>query len=437
MINAAKDGQLRDGQRPSPIGRPMTLATTFNKNPPHSSSSPRASITSRTHHACNQDAFLADWIDRQLGDKTYRPVFLMQVRLTGPGSRDEHGEIIQRAGGLMARRSGREVIGVWGISDISQADPSRVIALAIHLHELSNAGVQCMMHGDIIAVSKAAEAVAHDEILSTLAELLMDAAMLEEARHAVIISETFRTMSGLRHGFLPISIASSQAATDAPALYMLVNQHKNADAALRLTCSGPVARAAQLDALGDFKPLAQAAAIASPPFTLELLARMLELDPSRLQPALDAACAHNLFIVQETRHSAHCTFRDEQLQCAAYDTVPDDDRLRLQRKDAKALRKPNSNNLPGGPAAIARRHQSACDATQSKRWFSKAAWQEIVEGSASEAVDLLHKSLAQHDNANGRTTAFNRALLQLLGVQLAVTRSNAADPVFDAYLQSR
>ena len=58
-------------------------------------------------------------------------------------------------------------------------------------------------------------------------------------------------------------------------------------------------------------------------------------------------------------------------------------------------------------------------------------------GQRQRGCYLLHKSLAQHDNANGRTTAFNRALLQLLGVQLAVTRGNPADPAFDAYLQSR
>ena len=73
--------------------------------------------------------------------------------------------------------------------------------------------------------------------------------MLEETRHAVIISETLLTMSGLRQDFLPINGAGSQSATGALALDMRENQHKAEDDTLHLTCSGPVARAAQQDAL--------------------------------------------------------------------------------------------------------------------------------------------------------------------------------------------
>jgi hypothetical protein len=391
--------------------------------------------------AAYQDAFLSGWIDRQLGDKIYRPLLLMQVCLTKPHGSTDLGEAIAQAGGQLIRRSAREMIGVWGGSGISHDEPRRVIATAGHLHEICDVGLQCMLHASVLPISKTDGAVVYDDIATALAELPCGSAVPEEVARAVILSETFRAVSGLRLTLLPISVSGSHAAPRAASLYILENQHAveeelHAAGRLDLPCSGPVARMAQLDAFGDLKPLAQAAAIAGPPFSLELLARMLDLDPPRLQPALEAACAHDLFVAETAGHSTQYTFRDAQLQCAAYNAVPNEDRLRLQRKAARALQELTGEKLPGGPAAMAQRHQSACDATQSKRWFSKAAWQEIVEGSPSEAVVLLRKSLAQHDNANGGATAFSRALLQLLGVQLAVTRGNAADPVFDAYLQS-
>ncbi|MBU2532497.1 MAG: hypothetical protein KKB37_07130, partial [Alphaproteobacteria bacterium] len=166
------------------------------------------------------------------------------------------------------------------------------------------------------------------------------------------------------------------------------------------------------------------------------LAGMLDMTCDRLAPALSAARDLGLLAAQNPRQGSEqpLIFADPRLQRFLYDMVPAKERLRLHRKMAAVLRR-DGGHVPTIAAAIATHHAAARDTHQSKRWLSKAAWLAIANGDAAQAVKHLRDAL-RLDGVGSATRALNRGLLQLLGVQLAITRGNGSDEVFETYQRS-
>jgi len=196
--------------------------------------------------------------------------------------------------------------------------------------------------------------------------------------------------------------------------------------------------AAALDGLGDLRPVVLASAIAGFTFSASMLASMLRIEERRLSPALEAAS--DLGLITATgplRAPVEFVFNDRRLHQIAYDTIPVRQRLTLHR--AAAATEHRVPCAPGQmavkPNEIARHHQLACNSRQSIRWLSKAAWHAIVRGDTTAAIDLLQDALNQ-GNPSSAPAALQRALLQLLGVQLALANGSGSNTVFETYLQS-
>ena len=237
-------------------------------------------------------------------------------------------------------------------------------------------------------------------------------------------------MCGPASDLRPIGVDVS-AGRELSSLYALIDYH-----ALPEGDCGALARSVQLDALGDLKPMMMAAAIVGPVFTLEVLAWLVEMKPQRLLPAIAAACAQGLIDAERSACGVdRYVFLDAGLQAFAYEMVPAQDRVRLHQRIAEALRQSRAEACANPPEQVARHHRFADDPIQSKRWLGKAAWQAIASEDTDRAIGHLEEALAQ-DGDVLHTSAVNRVLLQLLGVQLAIAEGNGSDAVLGAYQRS-
>ena len=391
-----------------------------------------------------EDEFLASWIYPRLGGSDCRPLLMAHVMIgLGPDAPELAGvlagalvEIIEKSGGRAVRRSGSEVIGLWGLTEMTRDEPSLVVAATAEIRAMgAAANIRSVLHAHVVRVPRGAE-VMHDVGIALTAawdEVRTIATMAD----AIIVTDSFRSACGAIPGLVPLGGAAT--GPHVPLVYALPDAMA-ADAIRSLQQSALpsiVDWTANLDGLGDLRPLMLAAAIAGTSFSIDLLARMLDIDPLRLQPALEAACASGL-IEAETLQGRRCsfTFRDRELHRTAYDAVPAANRLRLHRKAALAAREASATDGLERPEIVAHHHLLGQDPQQSKRWLGKAARQAIARGESGKAIAYLEQALEQDGGTKNGTNALNRSLLQLLGVQQAVTKGNGSDAVVDAYQRS-
>ena len=157
----------------------------------------------------------------------------------------------------------------------------------------------------------------------------------------------------------------------------------------RLTPGAKAApRRALEDDLGELQPLLMSAAVLSPPFDADVLARTLDLDRRRLTGSLTKAVARGFLTPASGSRFA---FSDRELARRAYDAIPDDARATLHRRAAEALT--DSQPHPAISSAIARHFELACDWKQAVLWHRAAAKRACDLGRRAAAVDHLHRAL--------------------------------------------
>lgn len=450
-------------------------------------------------HDTFRDPFLADWMAGRLGGHEARLILILQVTIIAADERERTaltkpaGHVIGKSDGCFIERQPGEMIGVWGRRHLRADDAERALSAAQEVSALAQAGcvITCLLHAgradfatqrDPAMAAKLATQAAKREgetdthpagfsdaggdgddcDLISYDFLIGEASPLARAVQGravpvagILLTEAFKTTCALHAGLLPVSFAGGNGSGNGSGNggarpYYALTGSGAAGPNFSGKC-GPDADltgACELDGLGDLKPTILAAALAGSNFSGWQLARMMEVEPKRLRPALDAACKFGL-LLKTTRRGQDdwFAFRDAKLHATAYGMIPAKDRLRLHRKAAQVLRdagRPTqrrglfdgATDVPqGAESAIAGHYRSAQNKFQSKRWLSKAAWKSIADGNVAEAVSQLKTALADADR-DTESSALNRGLLQLLGVQLAVTRGNGSDVVLDTYQKS-
>lgn len=367
------------------------------------------------------DPFPAAWIGERLGDTENRRLLILYAAGGAVAATDDcPAATIAAHGGHVIQRPDGTLLGAWGVHAVTQQDPARITAAAQALREAAQA--RPILDVQSARVPKAGSPDA--AIVAAAANLLSGSGTVPAQRQKIVLSEAFRLTCLPGINVRPVKPVIRGVA----AFHTLAKD----DALAAVACDGPGDRLARIDGLGDLKAVMVAAAIAGTVFTLEVLAWMLEMEAARLLPALEAACATGL-LHSERGPGGHerFIFRDADLQATAYALVPPGDRLRLHRRIAQALRQSESAAAASPPELVAHHHRIADDPHQSRRWLGKAAWQAIAAGEAEQAVQHLRQALYQAGAAE-RPRGLDRALQQLLGVQLAVTCGNGSDAVRDA-----
>lgn len=327
------------------------------------------------------DSFLAAWTGARLGASEERRLLILHLGAgTAPGHRsgtndDGPATTIAAHGGHVIRRSDGELLGAWGVREATPADHARIVAAAQALCRA--APLRPVIDLQTARVPKSANPDA--AVLAASARLLEAAKALPAPPRTIVLSAAFRQTCTPDAAVRPIGPARG----DAPAFYAARD-----DAPLPPGAVAPCARLAQIDDLGDLKPVTIAAAIAGRVFTLDVLAWMLEMAPARLQPAIEAGCTADLFRREPGSAGVErIVFRDDDLQAAAYAMVPPGDRLRLHRRNAE------------------------------------------------RAVRHLQEALHRED-PSPHPNGLDRALRQLLGVQMAMTHGNGSNAVLGACRES-
>lgn len=390
---------------------------------------PMAGHRSGTGTATNRftDTFLKTWIAGRLGPSERRLVLALwadgwdeATLAVGTISKP-----IVANGGDVVRQAGVSALAVWGLGKLAMADAGRIVAAARALRRAS--GVLPIVHAQLIDVAKTGSP-ADAAALGALDRIALPTQLQGTiAPGAIIVTDAFKELCGAASH---LSLIRDGAPSMSPGrcLYALADGEVPSDGG-----KGALSRQAQLDALGDFKPMVVAASIIGPEFTLEMLAWLVDTERHRLLRGLAAACAQGVLADEGRRAGGHrYRFQDPTLHARAYDSVPPRQRMRLHCRIAEALRANRRQADASPPEDVARHHRLADDPVQSKRWTGKAAWRAITAEDAPRAIRHLREALAGRDRT-GERRAMNCALLHLLGVQLAITEGNGAEAVCQAH----
>ncbi len=419
------------------------------------------------------DSFLHDWISARLGDSERRLIILLRIRLPAtafdepatavlePSLREHIGEQLAAAGAQVVEFSRRELVGIWGVERLRLDDPKRAIACAARLQDQARAGNGPVLALDAInaGIPKCAGPVRSDALLDAIARCPPLGSATCPTSCRLQISAAFRRLCDVEDGIMPVSDTwTTDEEPDNPV--PSPPSFEGAERAVRtpdrkFPCqqqaiyprqperrglSSELAHLAALDALGDLKPLIMAAAIAGMRFEAPVLAQMLEIDAGRIQEALNAA--ERLGVIQSIA-VRECMpgsephgfeFRRSAFGRVAYQTVPPTDRLRLHRRAAASLPQTSDCGSCCSFETIAEHHKAANNPRQTKRWLSKAAWQAIACNDAPLAISHLNQALETSPRAPSDMR--DRMLLQLLAVQLALAKGNAANDVFEVCQRS-
>jgi hypothetical protein len=191
------------------------------------------------------------------------------------------------------------------------------------------------------------------------------------------------------------------------------------------------ALSARLDALGERKPLAQAAAVAGRDFDVRALAAALEMDPASLAAHLDCL-AESGIIARQSHHIyrfSHCLLHEW-----ARNSLPEVQRRLLHRKIAEALSLGYPRITGVKPEVVAAHFLDAGDLRGAFNWWRHAAERAIEIASSNVAAVNLRRALsAKAERSQSFTVLEEIELLNLLGVQLTQLRGGAAPETITTY----
>lgn len=188
---------------------------------------------------------------------------------------------------------------------------------------------------------------------------------------------------------------------------------------------------ARLDALGNLKPLAQAAAVIGPQFDVGLIALALQMDRKRLSASLHELVACGFLEPVRGRKVADAfRFSHALLRDAAYASVLEDRRRELHQRVADILAEDPSGVAEQWPEIVAEHYAAAGDSNGAFTWWHKAGLRAAEISATRAAVDHLKQALAvrtQHPEAGNRQQEIE--ILRLLGIQLAALKGNGSPEV--------
>lgn len=149
---------------------------------------------------------------------------------------------------------------------------------------------------------------------------------------------------------------------------------------------------ARLDRLGEGKRIAQVAAVVGRSFTLELLARVIEVPPESLQPPLDQLARAGLLLKKGYGQRRQYVFKHALIQEAAYDSLLAGERRRLHGRTAEVL-ETLSEIRDQAPEQLAHHLAAAGDVRQAIGRFQEAAELAISRSAHREGMEHLTRGL--------------------------------------------
>lgn len=188
---------------------------------------------------------------------------------------------------------------------------------------------------------------------------------------------------------------------------------------------------ARLDALGELKPLAQAAAVIGRQFNASVLALVLQIDANRLIAGLERLVSCGVLLRRpELSGTDAFQFSHGLLRDAAYASVLRSRRLELHRRAADILATGVSHAARHGPEIVAEHCAAAGDHKGAFTWWHKAGLRAVEISATRAAVDHLKRALAARtQDPDAGTRREEIEVLRLLGLQLAALKGNGAPEV--------
>jgi len=151
--------------------------------------------------------------------------------------------------------------------------------------------------------------------------------------------------------------------------------------------------AARLDRLAPVKEIAQIGACIGREFSRQLLHRVADLEPNRLDDALDRLVEAGLISRRETASDVICTFKHALVQDAAYDLLLKTRRQHLHARIAQTLESGSADQVAHPPELLAHHYTQAGDLNNAIPLWRKAGGLAIARVALNEAVAHLQKAL--------------------------------------------
>ncbi len=190
---------------------------------------------------------------------------------------------------------------------------------------------------------------------------------------------------------------------------------------------------ARLDALGELRPFAQAAAVIGRDFDSTTLAAALKMEHAQLADGLARLVEEGILERFPGRwHTNTFRFSHALLRDAAYASILEVHRRGLHKSIAEFLSRDAARESDHSPEIVAGHFAAAKDDRSAFSWWCKAGWRAVRLSASRSAVEHFRRALAARarDPAAG-TLAQEVDILRALGVQLAGIHGNAADEVLE------
>jgi tetratricopeptide (TPR) repeat protein len=192
--------------------------------------------------------------------------------------------------------------------------------------------------------------------------------------------------------------------------------------------------AAALDALGELKPLARAAAVLGRDIDVGVLATTLEMETGSLAQRLERLVEKGIVARVAASRRTHYRFRHALLREAAISSLPEAQLRILHAKVAEALALEGRVRRDVAPEVLAAHLSDAKDFRGAFIWWRHAAERAADVASVHDAVANLERALAA---GSKRREAFTETeeieVLKLLGVQLTQLKGSAAPETIKTY----
>ena len=192
---------------------------------------------------------------------------------------------------------------------------------------------------------------------------------------------------------------------------------------------------ARLDAVGELRPFAQAAAVIGRDFETSTLATMLRMDHAQLAAGLSNLVEEGVIEHLPGRWRGNTyRFSHGLLRDAAYASILMSHRCSLHRAVAEILSQDAAREGDHSPEVVAAHFASAADCKGAFIWWTKAGRRAVQRSATGAAVAYFEQALAARaEDTEAGSPAEEFEILKALGVQLVSLHGNAADATLDIF----
>ncbi|HXF54173.1 MAG TPA: AAA family ATPase [Hyphomicrobiaceae bacterium] len=365
-------------------------------------------------------------------DQALAPVRNLMEDLVGPGSSQggaKQGPSVDALVGALATRPGPVALVFEDVHWADEATLALIAELGRRLTDLAAVLVVCTARPGAVrlglgpaAVELTLDRLSGGNIMRLLSAAEFAAGLPEEVRHAVAERSEGNPAAALELARLWHETGANRSSSEE-----MLARPSRLKAGL----------AARLDALGELKPLAKAAALIGREFDAALLARTLEMETASLAERLDRLAGAGIIARSWSADGWRYRFNQALLRDAALSSLPEPQRRAFHAKIARALTTAPSESAAAKPAAIAKHLARAGDFRGAVTWWRRAAEEAALTASLHSAVANLERALAASSQRREACTELEQIeILRQLGVHLTQLKGGAAPETLATYARA-